>query len=41
MKCVARIANVHLVSLVHHGSARIRKQVRVHDTSNEITAVPL
>lgn len=34
-------ANVHLVSLVHHGSARIRKQVRVRDKSNEITAVPV
>jgi predicted transposase YbfD/YdcC len=31
---------VHLVSLVGHGSGRIRKQVRVRDKSNEITAVP-
>ena len=34
-------AQVHLVSLVHHGSARVRKQVRVRDKSNEITAVPV
>ena len=33
-------AKLHLVSLVRHGSARIRKQVRVRDKSNEITAVP-
>lgn len=33
-------ATLHLVSLVRHGSARIRRQVRVRDKSNEITAVP-
>ncbi len=33
-------AKVHLVSLVQHGSGRVRKQVRVRDKSNEITAVP-
>jgi predicted transposase YbfD/YdcC len=33
-------AKLHLVSLVRHGSARVRKQVRVRDKSNEITAVP-
>ena len=32
---------VHLVSLVSHGSAVVRKQVRVRDKSNELTAVPL
>ena len=32
---------VHLVSLVCHGSALVRNQVRVRDKSNEITAVPL
>jgi len=31
---------VHLVSLVEHGSGRVRQQVRVRDKSNEITAVP-
>lgn len=34
-------AKLHLVSLVRHQSARVRKQVRVTDKSNEITAVPL
>jgi len=34
-------AKVYLVSLVRHGSGRIRKQVRVCDKSNEITAVPI
>jgi predicted transposase YbfD/YdcC len=34
-------AKLHLVSLVRHQSARVRKQVRVSDKSNEITAVPL
>lgn len=33
-------AQVHLVSLVEHGSARVLQQVRVRDKSNEITAVP-
>ena len=33
-------ARVHLVSLVQHGSGRVRNQVRVRDKSNEITAVP-
>ena len=33
-------AKLHLVSLVRHGSARVRKQVRVREKSNEITAVP-
>jgi predicted transposase YbfD/YdcC len=32
---------VHLVSLVCHGSGVVRKQVRVRDKSNEITAVPV
>ena len=32
---------VHLVSLVWHGTGVVRKQVRVRDKSNEITAVPL
>ncbi len=32
-------AKLHLVSLVRHQSARVRKQVRVSDRSNEITAV--
>lgn len=32
---------VHLVSLVCHGSAVVRNQVRVREKSNEITAVPL
>ncbi len=32
---------VHLVSLVCHGSGLVRKQVRVRDKSNEITAVPV
>ena len=32
--------HVHLVSLVDHGTGRVRKQVRVRDKSNEITAVP-
>ena len=32
---------VHLVSLVEHGTGRVRKQVRVRDKSNESTAVPL
>jgi hypothetical protein len=32
---------VHLVSLVCHGSAVVRSQVRVRDKSNEFTAVPL
>ena len=31
---------VHLVSLVEHGTGRVRKQVRVQDKSNEITAAP-
>jgi predicted transposase YbfD/YdcC len=34
-------AKLHLVSLVRHGSARVRKQVRVSEKSNEITAVPV
>jgi hypothetical protein len=34
-------AKLHLVSLVRHGSARVRKQVRVNEKSNEITAVPV
>src|SRR5919205_4443511 len=34
-------AKVHLVSLVQHGTGRVRKQVRVQEKSNEITAVPL
>jgi predicted transposase YbfD/YdcC len=34
-------AKLHLVSLVRHGSGRVRKQVRVSDKSNEITAVPV
>jgi predicted transposase YbfD/YdcC len=34
-------AKLHLVSLVRHSSARVRKQVRVSDKSNEITAVPV
>ena len=34
-------AKLHLVSLVRHGSARVRKQVRVGEKSNEITAVPV
>ncbi len=34
-------APVHLVSLVCHGSGVVRKQVRVRDKSNEITAVPV
>ncbi len=33
-------AQVHLVSLVEHGSGRVLHQVRVRDKSNEITAVP-
>jgi predicted transposase YbfD/YdcC len=33
-------AKLHLVSLVRHGSGRVRKQVRVSAKSNEITAVP-
>jgi predicted transposase YbfD/YdcC len=33
-------AKLHLVSVVRHASARVRKQVRVSDKSNEITAVP-
>lgn len=33
-------AKVHLVSLVRHGTGQVRKQVRVRDKSNEITAVP-
>jgi hypothetical protein len=33
-------AKVHLVSLVRHGTGLVRKQVRVRDKSNEITAVP-
>jgi predicted transposase YbfD/YdcC len=33
-------AKVHLVSLVHHGTGQVRKQVRVRAKSNEITAVP-
>ena len=33
-------AQVHLVSLVHHGTGLVRQQVRVRDKSNEITAVP-
>ena len=32
---------VHPVSLVEHGTGRVRKPVRVRDKSNEITAVPL
>jgi len=32
---------LHLVSLVCHGSGVVRRQVRVRDKSNEITAVPL
>ena len=34
-------AKVHLVSLVQHGTGLVRKQVRVQEKSNEITAVPL
>ena len=34
-------AQLHRVSLVRHGSGRVRKQVRVRDKSNEITAVPV
>ncbi len=34
-------AKVHLVSLVRHATGLIRKQVRVRDKSNEITAVPI
>jgi predicted transposase YbfD/YdcC len=34
-------AELHLVSLVRHGSGRVRKQVRVREKSNEITAVPV
>lgn len=34
-------AKLHLVSLVRHSSARVRKQVRVSEKSNEITAVPV
>jgi predicted transposase YbfD/YdcC len=37
----AQGAKVHLVSLVEHSTGRVRKQVRVRDKSNEITAVPL
>jgi predicted transposase YbfD/YdcC len=33
-------AQVHLVSLVLHGTGVVRQQVRVRDKSNEITAVP-
>ncbi len=33
-------APVHLVSLVCHGSGRVRQHVRVRAKSNEITAVP-
>src|SRR5918998_5631741 len=33
-------AQVHLVSLVQHGTGRVLQQVRVRDKSNEITAVP-
>ncbi len=33
-------AKVHLLSLVRHGPGLVRKQVRVRDKSNEITAVP-
>ena len=36
----AQGAKVQLVSLVEHGTGRVRKQVRVRDTSNAITAVP-
>jgi predicted transposase YbfD/YdcC len=34
-------AQVHLVSLVQHGTGRVCGQVRVRDKSNEITAVPI
>jgi predicted transposase YbfD/YdcC len=34
-------AKVHLVSLVQHGTGLVRKQVRVREKSNEITAVPV
>ena len=37
----AQGAKVHLVSLVQHGTGLVRKQVRVQEKSNEITAVPL
>jgi predicted transposase YbfD/YdcC len=37
----AQGAKVHLVSLVQHGSGLVRKQVRVQEKSNEITAVPM
>ena len=33
-------AQVHLISLVQHGTGIVRKQGRVPDRSNEITAVP-
>jgi predicted transposase YbfD/YdcC len=33
-------AQVHLVSLVEHGTGRVLQQARVRDKSNEITAVP-
>jgi predicted transposase YbfD/YdcC len=36
----AQGAKVHLVSLVQHGTGLVRKQVRVGEKSNEITAVP-
>ncbi|MCA1597692.1 MAG: ISAs1 family transposase, partial [Chloroflexi bacterium] len=36
----AQGAKVHLVSLVQHGTGLVRKQVRVREKSNEITAVP-
>ena len=37
----AQGAKVHLVSLVQHGTGLVRKQVRVREKSNEITAVPV
>src|SRR5919202_233373 len=37
----AQGAKVHLVSLVQHGTGLVRKQVRVREKSNEITAVTL
>jgi len=33
-------AQLHLVSLVQHGTGRVHAQVRVREKSNEITAVP-
>jgi predicted transposase YbfD/YdcC len=37
----AQGAKVHLVSLVQHGTGLVRKQLRVREKSNEITAVPV